>query len=104
MLKTDLKLSTLQPHNDRIMVRLDPLGENVVGGIIIASVIERRQITGVVTKLGHRPIDRLTGKAQPFNVKEGDKVALLNLPQYQHTDKGITHQLCLEGDILGIIE
>jgi chaperonin GroES len=93
----------IKPLGDRVLVKHVEESEQVRGGIIIPDSAKEKPQQAEVIALGTGKKDE-SGKAQPFEVKVGDRVLV---SKYGGTDVNIDDQkylLLREDDILGIIQ
>lgn len=102
MSKTAVK-TNIKPLGDRVLVKHVEESEQVRGGIIIPDSAKEKPQEAEVIALGSGKKDD-SGKAQPFEVKVGDRVLV---SKYGGTEVKIEDQkylLLREDDILGIIQ
>lgn len=94
--------SKIKPLGDRVLVKRVEEKEQSRGGIIIPDSAKEKPQEAEVVALGTGKKDD-SGKAQPFNVKAGDRILI---SKYGGTDVRLGDQeylLIREDDILGII-
>ena len=92
----------IRPIGDRVLVKHSEEKEQVRGGIIIPDSAKEKPQEAEVIALGTGKKDE-SGKAQPFEVKVGDRVLI---SKYGGTEVKIEEQkytLVREDDILGVI-
>ena len=93
----------IRPLQDRILVQRVDEEETTAGGIIIPDTAKEKPQEGKVIAVGP---GRITddGKAQPLDVKKGDKVLFSKYAGTEVTLDGEEHLIIREDDVLGIIE
>lgn len=93
----------IKPLGDRVLVKHVEESEQVRGGIIIPDSAKEKPQEAEVVAIGSGKKDE-NGKAQPFEVKVGDRVLI---SKYGGTEVKIDEEkylLLREDDILGVIE
>lgn len=93
----------IKPLGDRVLVKHVEESEQVRGGIIIPDSAKEKPQEAEIVALGSGKKDE-NGKAQPFEVKVGDRVLI---SKYGGTEVKIDDEkylLLREDDILGVIE
>ena len=101
-MSTTATSSKIKPLGDRVLVRHIEDDEQEVGGIIIPDSAKEKPQEAEIIALGSGKKDE-SGKAQPFEVKVGDRVII---SKYGGTEVKLDGQKLLlvrEDDILGVI-
>ena len=92
----------LNPHGDRVVIRLQERKEEKKGGIIIPETATDPSQVGVVVALGTGIRDD-TGELIEFNVAIGDTVLIPKFGGTEVTVDGEKLQVIKEDDILGVV-
>jgi chaperonin GroES len=93
----------IKPIGDRILVKLlDEEKEQVRGGIIIPDSAKEKPQEAEVIALGTGKKDE-DGKAQPFEVKVGDRVLISKYGGNEVKIDDVKYTLVREDDLLGIL-
>lgn len=91
-----------RPHNDLILVDLDPLPKVTSGGIHLPDDAPGQRIrTGTVLRVG--PGKWKGSRRDPIGVEPGEKVAFLRWHLEHQTGKTVTGFLATLGENLGLI-
>jgi len=94
----------IKPIGDRVLVKyIEEEQEQSRGGIIIPDSAKEKPQEAEVVALGTGKKDD-SGKAQPFEVKVGDRVLISKYGGTEVNVDGEEHLIIREDDILGIIE
>lgn len=91
-----------RPLQDRILVRRLTGEEKTSGGIIIPDTAKEKPQEGEVIAVGNGKILE-TGKAQPLDVKVGDKILFSKYAGNEIKIKGEELTIVREDDVLGVI-
>ncbi len=102
MSKTAVK-TNIKPLGDRVLVKHIEESEQVRGGIIIPDSAKEKPQEAEVIALGSGKKDD-SGKAQPFEVKVGDRVLVSKYGGTEVKIEDKKYLLLREDDILGIIQ
>ena len=98
------KKINVKPLHDRVLVkRVDEVGEQKVGGIIIPDSAKEKPLQADVVAVGPGEYDD-SGKRKAFDVKVGDKVLISKYGGTEVKIDGQGYLIMREDDILGIIE
>src|SRR5882672_2593531 len=100
--KGDLKLMTVRPLHDRVLIKRIEEQETVKGGIIIPDTAKEKSQEGEVVAFGTGKILE-NGSTQPLEVKEGDRILF---GKYSGAEVRIANQdylILREDEIIGIL-
>ncbi len=94
---------SVRPLQDRLVVRRVQENEQTSGGIIIPDSAKEIPLEGDVIAVGNgKRLDN--GKAQPMEVKSGDRVLFGKYAGTEIQIGNIEHLILKEDDVLGIVE
>jgi|LakMenE01Jun11ns_1017448.scaffolds.fasta_scaffold7786072_1 chaperonin GroES len=94
---------TLQVLNDRVMVEKNTDKKTTASGLIIASDVTEKSVTGKVFAVGDgKQLDN--GQTRPMLVKVGDTVLYAKGTGIEIKVDGIDYIVMHEHDIIGILE
>lgn len=94
---------TVQPVQDRILVKRVAEVEKTPGGIIIPGNAQEKPVEGEVIAIGNgKVLD--DGRIRPLDVKIGDRVLFSKYGGTEVKLDGVEHLIMREDDILGIIK
>lgn len=94
---------SVRPLQDRLVVRRVQENEQTSGGIIIPDSAKEIPLEGDVIAVGNgKRLDN--GKAQPMEVKKGDRVLFGKYAGTEIQIGNIEHLILKEDDVLGIVE
>jgi chaperonin GroES len=99
----EVKRMNFRPLHDRVLVRRVEAEEKTSGGIIIPDTAKEKPQEGEVIAVGAGTRDE-TGKLQPLDVKEGDRILF---GKWSGTEVRLDGEDLLsmkESDILGLVE
>ena len=92
-----------RPLHDRVVVKRVAAEEKTRGGIIIPDTAQEKPQEGEVLAIGAGTRDE-TGKLQPLDVKEGDRILFGKWSGTEVRLDGEDLLIMKESDILGIVE
>ncbi|HEX8640375.1 MAG TPA: co-chaperone GroES [Allosphingosinicella sp.] len=92
-----------RPLHDRVLVRRVEAEEKTAGGIIIPDTAKEKPQEGEVLAVGAGTRDE-TGKLQPLDVKEGDRILFGKWSGTEVRLDGEDLLIMKESDILGIVD
>ena len=91
-----------RPLHDRVVVRRIEEDEKTRGGIIIPDTAKEKPMQGEVVAVGPGARDE-TGKIQPLDVKEGDRILFGKWSGTEVKIEGEELLIMKESDIMGVI-
>ena len=94
---------SLQPLDDRIVVRPSEAEEKTASGLVIPDTAKEKPMQGEVIAVGPGARDE-QGKVQPLDVKAGDRVLFGKWSGTEVKIDGEDVLIMKESDILGVIE
>ena len=92
-----------RPLHDRVVIRRVEAEEKTLGGIIIPDTAKEKPMEGEVVAVGPGARDE-TGKVQPLDVKNGDRVLFGKWSGTEVKLDGEDLIIMKESDIMGIVE
>ncbi len=92
-----------KPLSDNVLVRPDVALTQSPGGLFIPTVAEEKRHQGVVIAVGPGKVSE-SGRLQPVDIKQGDKVLYDEFAGTEITIEGTEHRIMPSGNILGVIE
>ena len=92
-----------RPLHDRVLVRRVEAEEKTAGGIIIPDTAKEKPQEGEVLAVGAGTRDE-TGKLQPLDVKEGDRILFGKWSGTEVKIDGEELLIMKESDIMGILD
>ncbi len=93
----------IKPLHDRVIVQRIEEGDTTKGGIIIPDTAKEKPIEGKVLAVGPGKTSD-SGKLQPLEVKEGDRVLFGKYAGTEIKIEGEEHLIMREDDIIAIVE
>ena len=90
----------LKPLGDRVVLQVQEVAAQEVGGILLASNAQEKSVTGTVVAVSTQSIGELTA---PTTVKEGDKVLFDKYAGSELTVDGSDYLVVHEKDIIGVL-
>jgi chaperonin GroES len=95
--------TTLNPLDDRVVVLPNKAEEKTKSGIYIPEGAKEKPLMGKVTAVGP---GKLTdeGKRAPLGVKKGDIVVYGKYAGTEVDIDGVSHMICRESELLGVVE
>ncbi len=93
----------IKPLHDRVIVQRIEEGDTTKGGIIIPDTAKEKPIEGKVLAVGPGKTSD-SGKLQPLEVKEGDRVLFGKYAGTEIKIDGEEHLIMREDDIIAIVE
>ena len=97
-------MPTLNPLNDRVVVRQLEAEETTKSGIVLPDAAKEKPTRGKVVAVGPGKMNDDNGKRTPVAVREGETVVY---GKYSGTEVEIDHEkfvLLRESDLLGVLE
>jgi chaperonin GroES len=94
---------TLQPLDDRIVVRPNEAEERTASGLVIPDTAKEKPQQGEVLSVGPGRRADNTGELVPLDIKVGDTVLFSKYGGTEVKLDGIEHLIMREDDILGVI-
>ena len=91
-----------RPLHDRVVVERLDSDEKTAGGIIIPDSAQEKPMQGKILAVGGGARDD-SGKIQPLDVKEGDKILFGKWSGTEVKMNGEDYLIMKESDIMGII-
>ncbi len=96
-------LKKIRPLQDRLLVQRLTEEEKTAGGIIIPDTAKEKPQEGKVIAVGNgKVLD--SGKLQPLDVKEGDKILFTKYSGTEVKIEGEEYLILREDDVLGIVQ
>ena len=96
-------MASIQPLQDRVIIRRIEEGEQIRGGIIIPDSAKEKPQEGEVIAVGEgKKLDN--GERVPLDIKEGDRVLFGKYAGTEIKLDGDEYLIMREDDILGVIE
>lgn len=92
-----------QPLADRILVTVFEEEEVSPGGIILAAIVEKKQLKGKVASVGKGRVSENGKEVIPLKVKAGDKIIFTPNTGTELTINKIQYLILKESDILAIV-
>ena len=93
----------IRPLQDRLLVQRLTEEEKTAGGIIIPDTAKEKPQEGKVIAVGSgKMLD--SGKLQPMDVKEGDKILFTKYSGTEVKLEGEEYLILREEDVLGIVQ
>jgi len=92
----------IRPLADRIVVLRTTEAETSKGGIIIPDNAKEKPLEGTIVAVGNGKTLK-SGKVQPLDVKEGDRVLFGKYVGTEVKLDGVEHVLLREDDILAVV-
>ena len=93
----------VRPLHDRVLVRRIEQEERTAGGIIIPDTAKEKPMEGEVMAVGPGARDE-TGKVQPLDVKEGDRILFGKWSGTEVKIEGEELLIMKESDVMAVIE
>jgi chaperonin GroES len=93
----------VRPLHDRVIVKRIEEEEKTKGGIIIPDTAKEKPVEGKVMAAGKGKILE-SGKKQPLEVKEGDRILFGKYAGTEVKIDGEEHLIMREDDIIAIVE
>lgn len=90
----------LKPLGDRVVLQVEEAPEQPVGGILLASNVQEKSVTGTVVAVSTQSVGDLTA---PAAVKEGDKVIFDKYAGSEVTVDGVDYLVVHEKDIVAVL-
>lgn len=90
----------LKPLGDRVVLQVEEVPEQSVGGILLASNAQEKSVTGTVVAVSTQSVGDLTA---PAAVKEGDQVIFDKYAGSEVTVDGVDYLVVHEKDIVAVL-
>jgi len=94
---------SLQPLEDRIVVRPGDAEETTVSGLVIPDTAKEKPQEGKVIAVGTGKVTE-DGKKLPMAVKEGDRILFGKYSGSEVKIDGVEYLILREEDILGVLD
>ena len=93
----------IRPLQDRLIVQRLTEEEKTAGGIIIPDTAKEKPQEGKVIAVGNGKVLE-SGKVQPLDVKEGDKILFSKYSGTEVKIEGSEYLILKEDDVLGVVQ
>jgi co-chaperonin GroES (HSP10) len=94
-----------EPNNDRVLVKVDPLKDEVRGGVIVMANTSAQTIrTGTILSVGKGRVSKESGEHLPMELKVGDKIGFLRWHLEHKNGKQLTSTLSTLDEEVGILK